>query len=312
MRPRELAVLGLLALIWGASFLFIRVAVLAISPFTLVLCRLGLAALVLLPVALARPRLVRGWGRYVPGFIIVGLLNAALPYTLFGFGETRVPSGQASILNATTPLFAVMLTALLPGFVHERLTVARGVGALVSFAGVLALVGPSAFAGRGELLAYLACFLAAAIYAVAGIAGRLTLKGAPLLAQALGVNIAGFLWIAPVAVATGLPTQVPALPVIAAVATLAILGTAVAYLLYYWLLTHVGVTRTVIVTYLLPCTALVWGALLLHEALTLNVIAGLVLVLLGIAIINNTFAPLFARRAVPAPVPLGESSSPPS
>jgi drug/metabolite transporter (DMT)-like permease len=303
MRPREFILLGLLALIWGASFLFIRVAVQEISPFTLVLFRLGLAALVLVPVVLARPRLVRGWRRYVPGFFAVGLLNAAVPYVLFGFGETRVPSGQAAILNATTPLFAVMLTALLPGFVHERLTVARGVGALVSFAGVLALVGSSAFTGFGDLLAYLACFAAAACYAVGGIVGRFTLKGAPLLAQAVGINLAGCLCVAPVAVATGLPARVPSLPVIASVATLAILGTAIAYLLYYWLLAHVGVTRTVIVTYLLPCTALVWGALLLHEALTINVFAGLFLVLLGIAIINNVVGAIFQRaKATPAPV----------
>jgi drug/metabolite transporter (DMT)-like permease len=299
MRPREFSILLLLALIWGASFLFIRVAVLEISPFALVFFRLGLAALVLLPVVLIRPRWVQGWQRYIPGFLAVGLVNAAIPYTLFGIGETHVASGQASIINATTPLFAVIMTASLPGIVHERLTVARGIGALVSFGGVLALVGPSAFAGSGDLVNYLAILAAAFAYAVGGVLARVMLKGAPLLAQALGINLAGFLFIAPVAIITGLPQHLPSPQAIASIATLSILGTAVAFLLFYWLFQQVGVTRTVIVTYLLPCTALVWGAVLLHETLTLNVIAGLVLVLLGIAIINNVFGGMF-RRPVPA------------
>ncbi len=301
MRPREFAVLLALALIWGASFLFIRVAVLEISPFALVFFRLGLAALVLLPVALARSRWVRGWQRYIPGYLAVGLVNAAIPYSLFGFGETHVPSGQAAIINATTPLYAVVLTAMLPGIVHERLTVTRAVGALVSFGGVLALVGPAALQGHSELINYLEIIGAAFAYAVGGVLARVMLKGAPLLAQALGINLAGFLFIAPLAVITGLPRHLPSPQAVASIATLSIMGTAVAFLLFYWLFQQVGVTRTVIVTFLLPCTALVWGAVLLHEALTLNIIAGLVLVLLGIAIINNIFAALFRR---PAPVPV--------
>lgn len=307
MRPREFGILLLLALIWGASFLFIRVAVLEISPFALVTARLGLAALTLVPLAVARRELVRGWQRYIGPLLLVGLLNAALPYTLFGFGEQLVPSGHAAILNATTPLFAVVLTAALPGSVHERLTRSRGIGALVSFVGVVVLVGPQAIAGTGELLAYLACLAAAATYAVAGVVARIGFKGAPLLVQALGVNIAGFLLIVPVMIVSGgTPTRIPSPQVIASVATLAILGTAIAYLLYYWLLRNVGVTRTSLVTYLLPCTALVWGALLLHEALTINVFGGLALVLFGIAIINNMFGKWIKPRQKPEVVVAGE------
>jgi drug/metabolite transporter (DMT)-like permease len=291
MRPRELAVLALLALVWGASFLFIRVAVREVSPFVLVSVRLGLAALVLAPAALVRPRLLAGWRRYIPGLLAVGLVNAALPYTLLGFGETLVPSGQASIINATTPLFAVVLTAALPGFVHERLTLARGIGALVSFGGVLVLVGPNALQGNGTLLAYLACLGAAIVYACGGVLARVMLRGAPLLVQALGINLAGFIFVAPIALVTGLPRHLPSTAALVSMATLSIMGTAVAFLLFYWLFGKVGVTRTVIVTFLLPCTALIWGAVLLHETLTPGIFAGLALVLLGIAIINNVFVP---------------------
>ena len=289
MRPREYAVLTLLALIWGASFLFIRVAVLEISPFDLVFFRLGIASLVLLPVVLIRPRLIKGWQRYIPGFLLVGLFNTALPYSLFGYGEQHIPSGHASIINATTPLFAVVLTAVLPGIVHARLTARRGLGALISFAGVLVLVGPNALQGTDTLLAYGACLLAAGLYAISNVLARMMLHDAPLLAQAFFIDFAGFLFILPFALVSGLPQHVPSAGAIASILTLATLGTAVAFLMFYWLLQHVGVLRTSLVTYLLPCTALVWGAVLLHESITANVIAGLALVLAGIAIINNLF-----------------------
>ncbi len=298
MRPKEYLVLGVLALIWGASFLFIRVAVREISPFALVTFRLGIATLTLAPVAAIRRKSLAGWRRFLPGLLLVGLLNAALPYTLYAFGEERIPSGHASIINATTPLFAVALTAIIPGIVYERLTLARGIGALLSFGGVLALVGPNAFQGAGELLAYLACLTAAALYAISGVIARVMLKGAPVLLIAIGIDLAGFLFVLPVAILTGsVPAHWPSLAVIASVVTLATLGTGVAFLMFYWLLGRVGVTRTTIVTYLLPCTAIIWGAVLLGETITPNMLIGLALVLLGIAFINNVFAPLIKRRA---------------
>jgi drug/metabolite transporter (DMT)-like permease len=296
MRPREYAVLGTLALIWGASFLFIRVAVREISPFDLVFFRLGIGSLVLLPAIIIRPRLIAGWHRYIPGLVLVGLCNTAIPYTLFGYGEQHIPSGHASIINATTPLFAVILTTVLPGAIHERLTATRGVGVLISFGGVLVLVGPSIFAAGGTLLAYGACLLAALLYAVSNVIARLTLQGAPLLAQAFFIDFAGFLFVMPVALVTGLPTRLPSTGALVSIGILSTLGTAVAFLLLYWLIQHVGVVRASLVTYLLPCTALIWGAVLLHEMITPNVLAGLALVLLGIAIVNRVF------RRRPAPV----------
>jgi drug/metabolite transporter (DMT)-like permease len=304
MRPKEYLVLGMLALVWGASFLFIRVAVHEIRPFALVTLRLGIATLTLAPVVAMHRKSLAGWQRFIPGLLLVGLFNAAIPYALFAFGEVLIPSGQASIINATTPLFAVALTAAIPGIVHERLTLARGFGALLSFGGVLALVGPSAFQGAGELLAYVACLAAALFYAIGGVIARVMLKDAPVLLIAIGVDLAGFLFVLPVAILTNsLPTHWPSLAVIASVVTLSTLGTGVAFLLFYWLLAQVGVTRTAIVTYLLPCTAIVWGAVLLGEMITPNMLIGLALVLLGIAFINNVFALRRNRQTTPVAAP---------
>jgi drug/metabolite transporter (DMT)-like permease len=301
MRPRALVVLLLLALIWGASFLFIRVAVREISPYTLVMLRLVIASLVLVPLAIARPALIRGWQRYIPHLFLVGLVNSALPYTLIGLGEQHITSGQASILNATTPLFAVILTATLPGIIHEKLTLARAIGTLIGFAGVAMIVGLNTLGGKsGPVLAYGACLLAAALYGVGGILARLYLGDVPLLVTVLGVEASGGLLMVPVAVATGLPTHLPSAGVIVSVLLLSILGTSVALLMYYWLIQDVGVTRTTIVTYLLPCTGLIWGAVILHEHITPNALLGLVLVLVGVAFVNN-LAAIFGRQS-PLPI----------
>lgn len=300
MQPRALAVLLLLALIWGASFLFIRVAVLGgFTPFTLVATRLGLAAAALVPVALARPRLIAGWRRCWPTIVALGALNAALPYALFAFGEERITSGEAAILNATTPIFTALVLAVAPRSLRERLTGRRILGALVGFAGVVVLTGPALAGGSAALIGAGACLAAALLYGVAATVARAGLRGVPVLVPALGVNLAGFVMIAPLAVVTGLPSAWPTPSALLAVGLLAILGTSVGVLLYYWLIGAVGAAGTTYVTYLLPCTGLLWGAALLGERVTWNAIAGLALVLLSVAIVNNLFAQ-FRRRPAPA------------
>lgn len=308
MRPREFGALMLLALIWGASFLFIRVAVTqGFTPLTLVDVPLGLAALGLLPLLIARrrgssPAAPIAWRRYLIPLCVVALVNAALPYFLIAFGEERIASGTASILNASTPLFAVALTAVIPGIAHERLTWGRVIGALIGFAGVIVLVGPEAFKQNDLSVGFFACLGGAASYAVGGVAARIGLRGAPVIVQAVGVNAAGFLFLLPIVLITGLPSQPPSTAAILSVLALSLLGTSVALLLYYWLLARVGVTRTSIVTYLLPGTALIWGAVLLSEPITLNEALGLLLILIGIAAINNVYAAIFRRQKTPAAI----------
>jgi drug/metabolite transporter (DMT)-like permease len=300
MRMREYAALFGLALIWGASFLFIKIAVSEVSPGTLVAGRLICALVTLGAIAALHRELLAGWRRFTWYSLLVGAVNITAPYLLIGWGEVSIASGTASILNATTPLFAVPLAHWWRGAGHERLTWRRVGGVVLGFAGVAVLVGPEAFqfgqsdpwalAGEGAVL------LAAACYAVGALLSRRYTQAAPLVGP-IGSQAGALLLVLPVAALWSPPTQVPSVSAIGAIVMLGVPGLAIAYLLYFWLIRHVGPTRTTLVTYLLPCTALVWGALLLHEQISWNDVAGLALVLLGTMLTNGTLSGLFRRRA---------------
>lgn len=298
MRLREYAVLFTLALIWGASFFFIKVAVLGVSPATLVFGRLASSVLVLSVVALAQPRLIAGWRSYAGLAALVGVVNLALPFLLIAWGETRIASGTASILDATTPLFTVVLAHWWSGPGRERLTARRLGGVALGFAGVALLVGPAALAGGGSGLASVAgegaVLLAALAYGIGTLLSQ-RFNGTSVLIGPLGEQAGALLLVLPVAALWSPPRQLPALPVFGAILMLGVPGLAVAYLLYFWLIRHVGASRTSLVTYLLPCTALLWGALLLHERITGYAVAGLALVLLGTMVTNGTLAGLRRR-----------------
>lgn len=301
MRAREYGVLIGLALIWGASFLFIKLAVEEVSPATLVLLRLGFSVLTLLLIAAARPDLIAGWRRYWKLGVVVGIVNNLIPFVLISWGETAIASGVASILNATTPLFTVLIVNWLPGASRERLTPQRGIGVLLGFVGVGVLVGP-AVVGLGSdslarTLGELAVLIAAAAYGVGAILSR-RFGGSATLVAPLSCQVVALVLMVPVALIWSPPTKLPSPVVIGAAAELGVLGTALAYLLYFWLIRHVGATRTSLVTYLLPCTALVWGGLLLGEHVSWNALAGLLLVLLGTMLTNGTLNGLLRRRIV--------------
>lgn len=309
MRTREYSVLFALALIWGISFYFIKIAVADVSPATVVALRLGFSVATLLVILLARPDLARGLRRYWKLGVLVGIINNLIPFVLISWGETRIASGVASILNATTPLFTVLLANWWPGATRESLTARRGAGVALGFAGVAVLVGPAAFAltggGTGYTLGVLAVLVAAASYGVGAILSR-RFNGAAMLVAPFSCQVAAFIVALPIAFVWNPPTHLPSLAALGAVAELGILGTAAAYLLYFWLIRHVGPTRTSLVTYLLPCTALVWGALLLGEQISWNALAGLLLVLLGTMLTNGTLHGLW-RRFSPRPVAAGVS-----
>jgi drug/metabolite transporter (DMT)-like permease len=313
VQARAYVVLFGLALIWGASFLFIKVAVSEVSPATLVAGRLLCSVVVLGAVAVTRPALFKGWRHYWRRDVAVAAINYLTPYLAISWGETRIASGMASILNATTPLFTVLLAHWWVGTGREALTLRRVAGVVVGFVGVGVLVGPLALvqgaSGWGVVAGELAVLLGAAAYAVGALLSR-GYTGSASLVGPLGSQIAALILVAPLALLWGPPTHLPSLKAIGAIAALGAAGTGVAYLLYFWLINHVGATRTVIVTYLLPCTALIWGALLLGETVTWYTLAGLLLVLLGTMITNGTLSGLrgrASRRAgagKPAPVPL--------
>jgi drug/metabolite transporter (DMT)-like permease len=219
-------------------------------------------------------------------FFVVAIFNAIIPYLAISWGEEHVPSGMAAILNATTPLILIIISIWWPG--GERLTWMRLAAVLIGFVGVGIVIGPEALVAGGSnlyLLGALACFIGAASYAFGGLFAHKLMVGLPPLQQAIGQIGMGAVLLLPIVAADAVaqpPTHLLSFWPVAAAVALALGGTSIAYILYYWLIEHVGPTRTLIVTYLLPCMALVYGALLLHEPLGLNSIAGLALVLVGI------------------------------
>lgn len=320
MRVKDYGVLGLLALIWGASFLFIALAVREVSPATLAAVRVGSSVVTLGALAVVRPRLFAGGWRFWRLSLAVGVINYVIPYIFIAWGETRISSGMASILNATTPLFTVLLANWWAKPGYEALTPRRGLGVVIGFVGVAVLVGPQLWGdtsgGKTDLLGLGAVLVAAAAYSVGALLSR-GYAGSAQLVGPLGSQIAALIVLLPIALVGNAwlslrwdgawswqslalmwnpPSHLPSLLAIGSMLELGVLGTAVAYLLYFWLIRHVGATRATIVTYLLPCTALVWGVLLLGERVTWYALGGLGLVLVGTMVTNGTVNGLFARR----------------
>jgi drug/metabolite transporter (DMT)-like permease len=299
MSTKGAAILLLLGAIWGASFMFIKVGGEEMQPFFLVEIRLSLAAVVLGLVSLTKSGIFTLMRTHWRTMIMMGLLNCAIPYTLITWGETHISSGMAAIFNALTPLWAGAL-----GFAWvwaERLSAGRLIGLVMGLVGV-GLVVSGNFEHQGEadttlfLLGQGAVMLGALSYAVAGIYGRHKLHGLPVYVGATGQLITGAIMILPFALLE-IPSKVPSIQAVGSVVTLSILGTAVAALLFYWLLTNVGTIGTLLVTYLLPPFALLWGALFLHETATLWAILGLVLILLGITFTSGSVGVIMARRS---------------
>lgn len=306
MKFREYLVLFALAALWGASFLFIRVAVAELSPLVLVGARFVIATPGLLLVVPFQPSIMRGWHKHLRGFFVVAVFNAILPYLLISWGEQYVPSGLAAILTATLPLATVLISQWWPD--GEHITWGRLAAVALGLLGVAIVIGPTAlFHGSSTffLLGTGAILLGAISYALGGLFAHRLLAGLPSILPALGQTAMGAFILGPIAgiaLVVSPPAHLPSMAVIASVLALALGGTTLAYICFYWLIERVGPTRTVIVTYLLPCMALVYGALLLHETVSLNALAGLALVLLAIFLIGRkrtTHAPAHDQNIQP-------------
>ena len=301
MGPAEWLLLLALAMLWGGSFFFAKLALAELHPFTLVLGRVGLAALALNIVVRASghrmPTALRPWR----AFLVMGALNNLVPFSLIFWGQTEIASGLASILNATTPLFAVVLAHFLTR--DERMTVARLSGVLLGLLGVAVMIGPEALAGLSlHLLAQIAVLGAAISYACAGIFGR-RFAGTPPLVTAAGQLTGTTLMMLPLALAIDLPWTMPApaLGTWSALAALALLSTAAAYVIYFRILAVAGATNLLLVTFLIPPSALLLGTTFLGERLDQGAFIGMALIALGLAAIDGRpFAHLRSRlRAHP-------------
>ncbi|MDV2983926.1 UNVERIFIED_CONTAM: DMT family transporter [Methylobacteriaceae bacterium AG10] len=303
MSASQWAMLLTLSVLWGGSFFFTGVALSALPPMTLVVLRVGIAALILnlaLPLAgMARPR-----GRAVwTAFLGMGLLNNVVPFLLIVWSQTQIASGLAAILNATTPLFTVVVAHWLTA--DERMTGSKLAGVPIGFAGVVVTIGSSAFSGLdSHIPAQLAVLAAALSYAFAGIFGRRFRRlGVPPLATAAGQVTASTLLLLPVALAVDRPwtLAMPGAPVWAAVLGIAILSTALAYLLYFRLLASAGATNLLLVTFLIPVSAILLGALVLGERLDMRHFGGMLLIGFGLAAIDGRILRLVRTRRMDAP-----------
>jgi drug/metabolite transporter (DMT)-like permease len=274
-----LPLLVVLSLLWGASYLFIKVAGRDLQPAAMMLARIVLAALALLVVLAWRGEL--GQLRAPVGAYTLGVFNSAIPFTLIAWGEQHVDSGVAAIANATVPIFVALLAIELRP--DERATGTRLVGILVGLAGVGVLAGVRPEGGWWAVAGTVAVTLASLSYAVSTLLGQglvAHVRGPVLSVTAL---LGGAVALLPFGVAQA-PHELPGWKAIASVLALALLGTALAQLVWFRLLALYGSSRASLVTYLLPVTALLYGSLLLDEPLTLAKVAGLALVLLGVAL----------------------------
>jgi drug/metabolite transporter (DMT)-like permease len=274
---RDLALLLALAAIWGASFLFIKLGVDEVAPSVVVLGRIAVGFGVLLPFVLARGAVPDLRAMWVP-FLVLGTLNNAVPYWLLAFAETRLDSGLAAVIQAAAPILTVVLAARIDP--SQRVRGLRLVGVGVGFVGVALLVG---IQEGGQLVAALAVLGTATCYAASALyAGRAVRSFGPLEVT-VGQLAVGLLLAAPFGLAQ-LPSEPPPAKAVAAILALGALSTGVAYLLYFTLIARAGASRAILVTYLVPAFALVYGSLFLDEPVTVSALAGLVLILGGTAL----------------------------
>jgi drug/metabolite transporter (DMT)-like permease len=297
MTPAQWAMILALSLLWGGSFFFNEIALRAVPVLSVVTARVVLGAALLLLILTLRgerlPRTRRIWA----AFLGMGLLNNAIPFTLIVWGQQDIPSGLASILNAATPLFTVILAHVWTD--DERLTPPRLAGVLIGFAGVAAMIGPAALRGMGtNVTAQAMCLAGALSYACASIYGRrFRAIGVTPMATATGQVIASSALLLPLTLMIDRPWTLPTpglVPVLALVCVAA-LSTALAYVLYFRILAGTGATNLALVTFLIPVSAILLGTLILGETLLPRHLAGMALIGVGLAAIDGRIVSLWRR-----------------
>lgn len=289
MSRRDWGLLLLLSFLWGGAFFFAAVAVKELPPLTVVLLRTGLAAMALAIVLRVGGEGSPFRGATIPSFLIMGLLNNLLPFSLLFWAQTVIPSGLASILNATTPIFAIIAAHFLLS--DERVAVNKIIGIVFGFLGVVVLLGGGLLDGKGFAVAgMLACLGAALSYGLAGTYGRrFRSSGLSSVQVALGQLTATTLMIIPLVAMFDRPwgLAVPSLSVMLAVIGLALASTALAYVIFFRLLASAGVVNTALVTLLIPASAILLGVLFLGETLAARQYTGLALIFCGLLAIDG-------------------------
>lgn len=277
-----------LSVLWGGSFFFIAIVVRELPPLTIVAIRVIVAALILLPALYLLGRSLPRDGAVWRAFLVMGLLNNAIPFSLIVWGQGQIPSGLASILNATTPISTALVAHVFT--TDEKLTANRLIGVLLGLAGVVAMLGPDMLSGLGHNVpAQVACLLATLSYACSGVYGRRfrRMNVEPLVVSS-GQLIMSSLILVPLAllVERGWQLPLPSLEAIAALLGLAVLSTALAYVLFFRVMAAAG-SNANLVTLLVPVSAILLGALVLGERLEPRHFIGIGAIALGLAAIDG-------------------------
>ena len=283
MRGADLGRLLFLAALWGFSFIFIRIAAPALGPIVLVAFRVLIAGLILLVYARithARLEIKARWKQY----LMIGALGSAIPFVLISTAELHLPASLAAILNATTPLFGAVIAAL---WIEDALTPAKVAGLVLGVLGVSIVVGWSPLELSGiVMLSIGASLLAAAFYGLSGVFTKVKAAGARPVGMAVGSQLGAALLLIPL-VPFALPNSRPSVVVVLCFLALAVLCTALAYLIYFRLIVDVGPTKALTVTFLVPVFAVAWGAIFLAEPLTGGAALGCAVVLAGTALVTG-------------------------
>ncbi len=293
----EWGLIVILSILWGGSFFFVGVAVREATPLTIVWCRVALAAVILLVVVRLKddclPSAKGIWG----AFFIMGALNNLIPFSLIVWGQTHIESGLASILNATTPIFSVVLAHFLTR--EERLTGHRAAGVLIGWSGVAVLIGIDSLQGLGTAVwGRLAVLGAAFAYACAAIFGR-RFKGLSPLVVATGMLCASAVMMTPLALVIDQPWHLsPGVATLGALFGLAALSTSLAYIIYFRILAVAGATNILLVTFLIPVSAILLGAMMLGERLGWNAFVGMGLVFAGLIAIDGRLSRPWRKKTL--------------
>lgn len=283
----QLGTLTLLGAIWGASFIFIRIAVEPFGPIVLMLIRVALSAAMLYGYAKFRGmrlQIREHWRK----FLILGTISSALPFTLIGFSELTITGSLAAIYNSTTPLFTTFVAAIWLG---ERLTLYKVLGAVMGIVGVALIVGGSPITLDGAfVLATLSSLGAALCYAVGGVFAKRAFEGVSNMSMSIG-QLAGATVVMTPFMVVDPPHDMPPTDAILALLALAIFSTVFAYRLYYYLIISAGPTKALTVTLLVPVFGVIWGAILLNEPISPGMIVGLVVILLSVGLVTGMISP---------------------
>lgn len=285
MSVRDVFVLIFLSAVWGASFLFVRIAVPEFGPFALILLRVGGAALMFLPIFLkaANRQFLRSRAKTLA---VLGFFNAALPFTLFAWAGLFLPAGFTSLLNASTPIFTAII-----GFLWLTIPLSRWqiIGLLIGFGGIAILTGDSLSFEEGGLgWPILAVFGATCSYGISAHLAKLKFSDVPPLLVSAGNLFYASLFLIPL-VFLYPPTSMPSLGAFAAGLALAVLCTAIAFVLFFELLQRTGATAAATVTFIIPIFGILWGALFLAEEVSGRMILGMVVALFGTALVTKLF-----------------------